>query len=189
MPYVRDNSVPPATVPRAAAAGAQVSAECSRHEAVEPKAEEGVPTLHTGVLVLETANLATALAQIAPLAGVQALLAGLMPRARGRELLDSVATSLETAAAVSRDVTRKAGSVIKETAQDPETQLLVLKGATVAAREFGFLLGGSIGGRIVERIGEVVGGRLQRSHAGESGDRTPPEQTEAPHDETQDQSG
>jgi hypothetical protein len=85
-----------------------------------------------------------------------------------RQMLDTVSTGLGTAVSVGLDATQKAGSIIKKTARDPETQALVLKGATLAAREVGFLVGGSIGGRIVERIGEKVGDSLLHGKSGAS---------------------
>jgi len=139
-------------------------------------------------IALQLRNSAAALAQIG-LAGAKACFADLMPGRRGRDVLDTVTAHLETALSVGRDATRKAGSVIKDTAQDPETQELVLKGATAAAREFGYMVGGSIGGRIVERIGEKVGDRLLHGKPAAGEEAPHSAQTEAGRDETGDKTG
>jgi hypothetical protein len=142
----------------------------SDHEpTVQPTAAELVASIGGSV---------TALAQIG-LAGARARLARLVPLARGKEVLDTVSSGLETAATLSKGAGRKAGTVIKATAQDPETQELVFEGATAAAREVGLMMAGSIGGRIVDRISEKLGDKLLRGRTAEAGDGTPPAKPQA----------
>src|SRR5262245_59972115 len=139
-------------------------------------------------VVPETQGSVAALAHVG-LAGARTLFAVRFSRARSDELIETVATGLEKAVAVGKDVTPKAGSIIKDTAQDPETQELVFKGATIAAREVGLLFGGTIGGRIVERIGKVVGDRLlHRTVAADTVAGAPPQATVVL-DENEDRTG
>jgi hypothetical protein len=134
-------------------------------------------------LLLDIGGSAAALAQIG-LVGARARLARLVPRARGNEVLGSVTTGLETAVTAGKEVTRMAGTVIKETAQNPEAQELVFRGAAAAAREVGLMMAGSVGGLIVDRISERIGDKLLRGRTAESGDRQPSVQPGAGHDET-----
>jgi hypothetical protein len=149
----------------------------------DPTEGRAMPT--AAELLIGIGSSASALAQIG-LTGVRTRLAGLVPRTHSKELLRTVTTGLDTAVTVGKAVTRKAGGVIKETAQDPETQELVFKGATVAAREVGLMVGGSIGGRIVERISEKLGARLLHGRVAEG---EQPAQAEAARDETDDRTG
>jgi hypothetical protein len=104
-------------------------------------------------------------------------------------VLDTVSTGLEAAVTVGKGVTRKAGTVIKDAAQDPETQELVFEGATAAAREVGLMMAGSIGGRIVDHVSEKIGDKLLRGRTAEGRQGAPPAKPEAGGGEVEDKTG
>jgi hypothetical protein len=62
-----------------------------------------------------------------------------------------------------------------------------LKGATIVAREFGYLVGGSFGGRIMGHLGKLVGDKLLHRPAETPIDQRSPTQATLARDEAEDQ--